>query len=159
MRATLTVLVAAAALALCPAATAAAGTVPRFSVPGRAGGICVDASLKISFPAPPALGSTGAIEVHRADGTLFDRIEAATAKTDRKNIGATVSDTGLPHDFSYESITIDGRTALVHLHRQLEYGQTYYVTVDPGVFAGFDGVQDPRSWRFATRKRLPTPAI
>ncbi|TMR97427.1 hypothetical protein EJK15_17880 [Nonomuraea basaltis] len=154
MKVTLTAVMAAAVLALCPAATATADSNAgvRFSVPGRAGGTCVDAPLRITFPAPPTLGSSGAIEVRRADGTPADRIEAATAKTDRKNIGGAVSDTGLPHDFSYESITIDGRTAHVHLHRLLEYGQSYYVTVDPGVFAGFDGVQDPRKWRFTTRK-------
>lgn len=141
----------AAASFLWPAAPAAAAPDIRFSVPGRTGA-CVDAPLRITFPAPPALGSSGAIEVWRADGTLADRIEAARAKDDKKNIGGAVSDTGLPHDFSYESITIDGRTASVHPHRQLEYGQSYYVTVDPGVFTGFEGVQDPGSWRFTTRK-------
>ncbi|WP_345559612.1 pectinesterase family protein [Nonomuraea rosea] len=158
MKATLTAVLTTmfTALALCPAAPATASdSGARFSVPGRAGGTCVDAPLTITFPAPPVLGSSGAIEVRRADGTLADRIEAATAKTDRKNVGAAISDTGLPHDFSYESIMIDGSAARVYLHRQLEYGQEYYVTADPGVFAGFEGVQDPRAWRFTTAKHAP----
>ncbi|MBF8184627.1 Ig-like domain-containing protein [Nonomuraea sp. K274] len=153
MKATITVLVAAAALALCPAtAHATAGAGARFAVPGTGSGTCVDAPLTITFPDPPTLGETGAIEVRRADGGLADRVEAATARTDRKNIGAAVSDTGLPHDFSYESIMIDGDTATVYPHHRLEYGQDYYVTVDPGVFTGFDGVQDPKTWRFTTKK-------
>ncbi|QFY07468.1 hypothetical protein GBF35_12935 [Nonomuraea phyllanthi] len=151
MKATLTTLMAAVALALpTTAAQAATGDEPTFSVPGRGGATCVDAPLTIKFPTPPTLGSSGAIEVRRADGTLADRIEAATARTDRKNIGSAISDTGLPHDFSYESIMIDGDTASVYLHRQLEYGQEYVVTVDPGVFTGFDGESD--GWRFRTTK-------
>ncbi|TDC08466.1 hypothetical protein E1267_10050 [Nonomuraea longispora] len=158
MKATITVLATTAALVLCPVtAQAEAGDEPRFSVPGRGGGTCVDTPLTITFPEPPALGTTGAIEVRRADGTLADRIEAATAKTDRKNVGSAISDTGLPHDFSYESIMIEGHRADVYLHHRLEYGQEYYVTVDQGVFAGFDGVRDPRAWRFTTTRREPKP--
>ncbi|MEV4172914.1 pectinesterase family protein [Nonomuraea sp. NPDC049709] len=154
MKATITVLVAATALALCPPGTASAAGGPRLSVPGQGRGTCVDAPLKITFPgAAPGLGSSGAIEIRRADGSLADRIEAAVARADRKNIGSAISDTGLPHDFSYESIMIDGDSATVHPHHQLEYGQEYYVTVDPGVFPGWDGVRDHGSWRFTTRKR------
>ncbi|WP_327581585.1 pectinesterase family protein [Nonomuraea sp. NBC_00507] len=122
----------------------------RFAAPGGADGACVDAPLEFTFPARPAPGTAGVIEVRRADGSLADRVEAATAKADRKNIGQAVSDTGLPHDFSYESIMVEGRTARVHLHRQLDYGQDYTVTVDPGVFPGYSG-----SWRFSTRKQAP----
>ncbi|MDX3107343.1 pectinesterase family protein [Nonomuraea angiospora] len=135
------------------ASSAPSGSEARFSVPGPARGTCVDAPLKITFPAPPTLGSSGAIEVRRADGTLADRVEAAAAKADKKNIGAAVSDTGLPHEFSYESIMIKGNTASVYLHRQLEYGQEYHVTVDPEVFAGFGGVREAGRWSFKTRKR------
>ncbi|MCF6470560.1 hypothetical protein FAF44_19470 [Nonomuraea sp. MG754425] len=136
-------------LGTAPAATAQAG--PRLSVPGQAGGTCVDTPLKITFPEPVSLGSTGAIEIRRADGTLADRIEAAEARTDRKNIGSAVSDTGLPHEFSYESIMVDGDTATVHPHRRLDYGQKYSVTVEPGVFPGWDAA----SWQFTTRKQPP----
>ncbi|MEO3868646.1 hypothetical protein ABGB18_07440 [Nonomuraea sp. B12E4] len=114
--------------------------------------------MKITFPAAPTLGSSGAIEIRRADGALADRIEAATAKTDKKNIGRAISDTGLPHDRSHESIMIDGNSANVYLHRQVDHGQDYYVTVDPDVFTGFDGVSDARTWRFKTRKQPHRPA-
>ncbi|SEF84250.1 Pectinesterase [Nonomuraea solani] len=152
MKAAITVLTAAMALALCAPGTAAAESEPRFSVPGRGGGTCVDAPLTLTFPTPPTLGSSGAIEVRKADGSLADRIEAATAKTDRKNIGGAISDTGLPHHFSYESIMVEGNTATVYLHRQLEYGQEYRVTVEPGVFGDVRG-----SWRFRTKKRASFP--
>ncbi|MFC5828204.1 pectinesterase family protein [Nonomuraea insulae] len=153
MKATITVLVTAAALALCAPATATAQAGPRLSVPERGGGTCVDAPLTITFPgSPPTLGTEGAIEIRKKDGSLADRVEAATAKTDKKNIGSAISDTGLPHDWSYESIMIDGNTASVYPHHQLEYGQEYRVTVDPGVFPGWDGVKD---WRFTTRKHAP----
>ncbi|MEV0614294.1 pectinesterase family protein [Nonomuraea sp. NPDC050404] len=153
MKATIPVLVMATALALCVPSTASADDGPRLSVAGRTGGTCVDTPLKITFPgSAPTLGTTGAIEIRRADGSLADRIEAATATKDKKNIGSAISDTGLPHDWSYESIMIDGQTASVYPHKQLEYGQEYYVTVEPGVFPGWDGVRD---WRFTTRKHQP----
>jgi pectin methylesterase-like acyl-CoA thioesterase len=147
VKASIPVLVTALVLVTTPAA---AETAPRFSAPGR-GGTCVDAPLTITFPQPVTLGSSGAIEIRRADGTLADRIEAATAKTDKKNIGQAISDTGLPHDFSYESIMVEGDTATIHPHRQLEYGQRYTVTVDAGVFPGHDAA----SWQFTTRKHQP----
>ncbi|MEV0385862.1 pectinesterase family protein [Nonomuraea sp. NPDC050643] len=105
--------------------------------------------MTITFAAPPTLGSSGAIEIRRTDGSLADRIEAATARTDRKNIGGAISDTGLPHDFSYESIMVEGNTATVYPHRPLEYGQEYAVTVEEGVFGS------AQQWRFRTRKHAP----
>jgi pectin methylesterase-like acyl-CoA thioesterase len=151
VKASIPVLAAVTALVLgtVPAAATEAG--PRFSVPGRTGATCVDAPLTITFPEPVSLGTSGAIEIRTADGTLADRIEAATAKDDRKNIGQAVSDTGLPHDFSYESIMVEGNTATVYPHHRLDYGRTYTVTVEAGVFPG----HGPASWRFTTTKRRP----
>ena len=41
---------------------------------------------------------------------------------------------------------IDGDTATVTTHHELAPGQTYYVTVDPGVFPGFAGIGDPQKF-------------
>src|SRR5262249_59344931 len=43
----------------------------------------------------------------------------------------------------------------------VDYGQTYYVTMDPGVItdidgAPSDGISDPKRWRFSTKPDGPT---
>ncbi|MEV4798381.1 pectinesterase family protein [Nonomuraea sp. NPDC049421] len=151
MKASIPVLATVTALVLGTAPATAAEAGPRFSVPGRAGATCVDAPLTLTFPGPVELGTSGAIEIRAADGTLADRIEAAKAKDDRKNVGQAVSDTGLPHDFSYESIMVDGNTATVYPHHRLDHGRTYTVTVDAGVFPGHDAARR----RFTTAERRP----
>jgi pectin methylesterase-like acyl-CoA thioesterase len=37
----------------------------------------------------------------------------------------------------------------------LEYGHEYYVTIDKGVIAGFDGIKGKRGWTFKTKRQAP----
>lgn len=118
--------------------------------PSRAA-VCADTPLRLTFAQPPVLGTSGAITVHRADGTVADRIDLADPSDALKNIGGALSDSGLPHEFHYSPVLVTGDTATITPHHELDPGQTYYVTVDPGVFAGFPGITDPDTWRFRTR--------
>lgn len=120
-------------------------------MPGTVRGTCVDAPLRIAFDTPPVLGESGAIEVRRADGTVVDRIDLADPASAYKSIGGAVSDTGETHRFAYHPVIITGHTATIYLHRALDRGRTYHVTVDPGVFTGFSG----GTWRFTTTRRTP----
>lgn len=113
--------------------------------------VCVDAPLRITFPTAPSLGTSGTITVHRADGTVADQIDLADPNSALKNIGGALSDTGEPHQFHYLPVMIDGDTATITTHQELDPDRTYYVTVDPGVFPGFAGITDPHTWRFTTR--------
>jgi pectin methylesterase-like acyl-CoA thioesterase len=117
-------------------------------------GVCVDNPLRLTFDHPPQLGQSGAIRVHRADGTVVDTIDLADPATYQRTIGDAVSDSGVLHKFAYSPVIVADDTATIYLHRQLDYGQRYYVTVDPGVFVGSPGITDSRTWRFAT-KRFP----
>jgi pectin methylesterase-like acyl-CoA thioesterase len=134
-----------ATLALAPTAPVARPT------PDHRFGVCVDTPLRIAFDQPPVPGDSDAITVHRADGSIADRIDLADPATAEKNIGGALSDAGLPHEFHYQPVTVDGDTATITPHHELDPGQTYYVTVDPGVFTGFAGISDPHTWRFTTR--------
>ncbi|MCO5973918.1 pectinesterase family protein [Actinoallomurus soli] len=127
----------------------------RFSPAGARRGVCVDAPLRLVADRPLEPGTSGRIEVHRADGTLADAIDLADPRSYRRTIGDAVSDTGVPHSFAYDPVLAEGNTATITLHHRLDYGRTYYVTVDAAVFPGFPGIQDPTTWRFRTRAAPP----
>jgi pectin methylesterase-like acyl-CoA thioesterase len=147
--------VAATVVAMVTPAVAASG--PSAHVDTRGRGVCVDTSLRLTFDQPPTLGTSGVITVHRADGSVADSIDLANPDSDKRTIGDAVSDAGLPHYFTYYPVMITGDTAAIYLHHQLDYGQSYYVTIDPGVFTGWSGIQNPATWRLRTRQ-APPPA-
>jgi pectin methylesterase-like acyl-CoA thioesterase len=130
-----------------------------FSPGNGAAGACVDAPLSITFDQAPLLGHSGTIGVYRADHSLADRIDLADPNSFKRFIGGAQSG-GVPYAFNYYPILITGDTATLYLHQALDYGQTYYVTMDPGVItdaAGddFAGISDPNTWRFSTKDAGP----
>lgn len=117
--------------------------------------ICIDTPLYITFDRAPRAGNTGRLRVYRADDTLVDTIDMADPSQIRK-IG------GAPVGFNYFPIIVTDHTAAIYPHRALDYGQTYYVTMEPGVItdadgAPFAGFSDPDTWRFST-KAAPPPS-
>src|SRR5262249_49571472 len=125
-----------------------------FSPAGGAAGLCHDTPLSITFDQEPRVGSSGAIEVRRADGALADRIDLADPGSFRRFIG------GAATAFNYFPLLVTGHTVAIYLHQALEYGQTYYVTIEPGVITDADGnpwagIADPDTWRFSTRPAPP----
>jgi pectin methylesterase-like acyl-CoA thioesterase len=140
------------------ASTANAGPVTG-TASGRASA-CVDTPLTITFPSAPALGTTGSITVHNADGSVADMIDLADPASFTETVGGATDAAGQPHHFRYYPVIITGDTAAIYLHHELAYGRTYYVTADPGVFteggaAAGTGISDPRAWRFTTTHRRP----
>jgi pectin methylesterase-like acyl-CoA thioesterase len=117
--------------------------------------VCVDTPLRLRFDRPPRLGAAGTIQIHRPDGTVTDRIDLADPASNHRTIGDAVSDTGVPHEFNYVPVIITGDTAAIYPHHRLDYDQTYYVTVDAGVFTGFPGIQKATTWRFTTKADPP----
>lgn len=68
---------------------------------------------------------------------------------------------GFTDAFHFYPVIIHDETATIHPHNNLlQYGKTYYVEVDPGVFivnnVNFPGISGETDWRFST-KRLPPP--
>lgn len=65
---------------------------------------------------------------------------------------------GFTDGFRFHPIIIRENTATIYLHNNmLEYGHSYYVTIDEGVLqcGDFSGVEKGQ-WRFSTSKRGPT---
>jgi pectin methylesterase-like acyl-CoA thioesterase len=118
---------------------------------------CVDTPLTITFPSAPSLGTSGSITVHDADGSVADSIDLADPASFTETVGGATDAAGMLHYFNYYPVIITGDTATIYLHRELDYGHTYYITVDPGVFTGFAGITSPAQWRFTTRSRPPRP--
>lgn len=132
-----------------------------FETPNNTTGVCIDTPLRITFNQTPQAGTTGSVNIYRADGTLFDSVDlsvdtnanVAGQQQQRQIGGASVA-------FNYYPVTINGNTASIYLHQKLEYNQTYYVTIDPGVItdasdAPFAGISDPNVWRFTTKVAAP----
>jgi pectin methylesterase-like acyl-CoA thioesterase len=120
---------------------------------------CVDTPLTITFPSAPALGTTGSITVHNADGSVADGIDLADPASYTETVGGATDEAGTLHSFTYYPVIITGDTATVYLHHELAYGRSYYVTAAPTAFTatGFTGVSDPDAWRFTTTHRRPRP--
>jgi pectin methylesterase-like acyl-CoA thioesterase len=115
--------------------------------------VCPDPPLRITFSGPPTLGTSGNIRVYGAAGAVVATVDMA-ATTVSDTIGGTTFNTVRP---AY----VDGDDAVVYLKTHaLDYGQTYYVNVDPGAILGPTGspltVSDATSWRFTTAAAAPS---
>ncbi len=130
-----------------------------FAPADGARGLCIDTPLSVTFNETPHLGTSGTIGIHRADGTLADQIDLADPNSFKRFIGGAASG-GVPYAFNYYPVTITGNTATIYPHQVLDYGQTYYVTMDPGVITDdngnpFPGFTDAHTWRFSTKAAGP----
>ncbi|HEX8145161.1 MAG TPA: pectinesterase family protein [Pyrinomonadaceae bacterium] len=122
-----------------------------FAPANGAGEINIDAPLYVTFNQAPKVGNTGRLRIFKEDGTLIDTIDMSAGSQSRLN--GTVS-------FNYYPIIVTGNTAAIYPHQKLAYGQTYYVTMEPGVItdaagAPFVGVSDPNLWSFSTKTSGP----
>lgn len=143
--------VAALAIVGNPAAAHADGRVPR---PARSvSGSCTDAPLTLSFPSAPTLGSSGRITVTAADGSVADTIDLADPASALKTIDGAVDASGALHEFHYYPVIVDGDSASIYLHHQLDPGTRYTVSVGSGVFPGYAAT----SWSFRTKAHTVRP--
>lgn len=122
-----------------------AGAAPALYPRPGATSICPDTPLRLTFEAPPELGTGNVRIVDAADNTVVETIDVH-AGTATQPIG------GLPN-FNYYPLVIAGREITVHpRHGALGYGKTYRVTIDREALHGFD---PPDDWRFATKPAPP----
>ena len=135
-----------------------------FSPPSGATNLNIDVPLAITFDQTPRVGTTGRIRIfNAADNSLVDTIDLtvdtntgvhAPGPQSARSIG------GSSWLFNYHPILIDGNTAVLYRSRSLQYGQTYYVTIEPGAItdvngAPYAGFSDPFVWRFSTKPAGP----
>ncbi|MBP6865888.1 MAG: immunoglobulin domain-containing protein [Candidatus Didemnitutus sp.] len=145
-----------------------------FTPTAATGGRNPDTRLTITFNEPLSVGVSGVIRIHNAaDQSVVDTIDlvAGTTLRDSLRAGNALSTQllpvqkkpigGIPNDFNYYPITVDGNTATIHPRNGvLAYGQTYYVTIEPGAFVNasgetFAGLSDPQAWRFSIKASGP----
>ena len=131
--------------------------------------LCIDAPLELTFDKGPMLGTSGLVQVFKADGTLVDKIDLADiTKVETLSDGTMVpkgadADAGLIaiqndtpfHTFMdalhsnqyrivhYTPFRIEGKKLIIKLHNGvLSYGESYYVTVDESVAGKAVGKDD-----------------
>ena len=76
---------------------------------------------------------------------------------DTRNFQLTIIG-GFSDGFHFYPVMVAGNRATVYLHNNLlEYGKTYYVTVDAEVFEGFAGITKRDGWSFTTKASAPDP--
>ncbi len=125
----------------------------------QAGDEAIDASLKLVFDNPPALGGGGTIRVFRKlDDALVDVIRL-TGETDM--LGYVGQDQ--VRKVNTTPIKISGNTVTIKLHsNKLAYNTEYYVAIADGVFTGaklggvvFAGIGKLGGWTFTTKASAP----
>jgi pectate lyase/pectin methylesterase-like acyl-CoA thioesterase len=133
-----------------------------------------DTRLSLAFDAPPTIGSSGTIKVYRAsDDVLVDTIDIGTAPSatdtqtvlaranleiDALGLGAMPDGATFARYVWYRPLSVSGSKAGIKLHNnRLDFGTTYYVTMDASVLAGtikgvpFAGITKADGWTFTTR--------
>jgi pectin methylesterase-like acyl-CoA thioesterase len=108
--------------------------------------------LRITFASPPALGTSGKIQVFTSSGTAVATVDMAAA---------TITDTiGGTQFVLLRPVYVDGNSAVIYLkNKALAYGQTYYVTVDAGAIKPATGalaITGQATWKFTTVAATPS---
>lgn len=137
-------------------------------------GVQTDTRLSLSFDSAPAIGTAGKINVYRAsDDVLVDSIDVSNAPSasdtqavlartnleiDALGLGAMPENATFARYVWYRPVSVKGSTASVKLHNnKLDFGTTYYVTMDASVLSGtikgaaFAGISKADNWKFTTR--------
>src|SRR5260370_30936763 len=99
------------------------------------------------------VGKTGGIGVYNSRVGLVDTIDLAASPQTRLIGGVS---------YVYFPIIVTGSTAAIYPHQPLPYGDSYYVTMEPGAItdasgAPFPGFSHPNRWNFMTRAADPAP--
>jgi len=119
--------------------------------------VCVDAQLRLTFDGPVTLGAAGKIQVFRtADpSTPVDSVDIALERTTRAIAGRGFQ--------MVRPVFLDGSEAVVYLKAHaLAAAESYFVTIDPGVFTDSAGTPLPglvqSEWAFTTGSGVPQDA-
>ena len=130
-------------------------------------GVCYDTPLYLTFSQPPVLRNAGKIRIYNAANNVTP-VETIDLSLNAPN--GTQARSNFPGDgqtFNYYPVVITGTTAAIYPHAAsglLTSNQTYYVTVDNGVFADssgayFAGVVATNTWQFTTKAGGPADPV
>jgi autotransporter-associated beta strand protein len=122
-------------------------TATSFFPVNNATNVCADTPLKITFDTAPTIGTSGAVRIYSAAGTLVDTLDLAVAHT--RTIGGTL--------YNAHPVLVSGTTASIFPRSGvLAYNTTYYVTIDATVLPGYAGITANTTWRFTTKSAAPS---
>ena len=120
--------------------------------------VCYDTPLYVTFSVPPSLRAAGKIRIYNVTNS------AAPVDTLDMSQGVLQPRTIATETFNTYPVIIAGSTAAIYPHLGvLTSNQTYYVTIDDGVFADatgayFGGITDSNTWQFTTKTGGPVNA-
>lgn len=114
-------------------------------------GVCYDTPLYITFTRTPTLRTAGKISIYNVNNsaTPVDTIDMSQGTLQGRTIAGET--------FASYPVIITGNTAAIYPHLDLlTSNQTYYVTIDDGVFADstgayFAGITATNIWQFTTK--------
>lgn len=127
-------------------------------------GVCYDTPLYLTFSQPPVLNTQGTIRIYNVTNstTPVDTIDLSLNQTLQTPYAVNVQQRTIAGDtFNTFPVIITGNTAAILPHLDLlTSNQTYYVTVDDGVFtdtngAYFTGITATNAWQFTTKPGGP----
>ena len=127
-----------------------------FFPPNGATNVCPDTHLQITFDAAPAVMTNGQITIYTVADVPVDTNNLSLGNIERRKIGGS----GAANYNVYQVVT-NGNTATIYPHTGvLANGQTYYVTITPGIFTNstsgaFAGISDANTWSFTTKSTSP----
>lgn len=136
-------------------ARAAAITATAFAPASGSAGVCTDTLLSVTFDVAPKLGTSGRVRIHQAaTDAVVETIDLVSAAHTR-----LIGTNGTP--YNYLPIIVTGTVATIFPRAGvLASGQSYYVTIESGVFTdaggvAFAGIADATTFRFSTRAAGP----
>lgn len=118
-------------------------------------GVCYDTPLHITFSQTPTLRTAGKISIYNINNS------ATPVDTIDMSLGTLQTRTIAGENFANYPVIITGNTAAIYPHLDLlTSNQTYYVTIDDGVFADstgayFPGITTAGAWQFTTKAGGP----
>ncbi len=121
-------------------------------------GICYDTPLTVTFNSTPLLNTLGTIKIFNTanPSTPVDTLNMALGPLQSRTIAGT--------PFNSFPVIITGNTAAIYPHNGvMTSNQTYYVTIDDGVFtdstgAYFSGIA-ASTWQFTTKPTGPVDPV
>lgn len=125
--------------------------------------VCYDTPLYITFDQTPLFRNAGKISIYNVTNpaTAVDTLDMSLNNGSGAQSRAIAGDSNGP--FSAYPIIITGNTAAIYPHLDvLSPNQTYFVTVDSGVFtdtngALFVGITSTNAWQFTTKSTPANP--
>ncbi len=127
-------------------------------------GVCYDTPLYLTYSQPPTLRPGGTIKIFNVTNSVTpaDTIDLTLCVTNNATFAKNVQPRSIGGDtFTNFPVIITGNTAAIYPHLDLlTSNQTYYVTVDNGVFVDptgsfLPGITATNAWQFTTKPGGP----